>query len=544
MMVKPPKIKLGKIFGPFLLLSLAVGFAWASNDDLYSMLRLFERVAITVSDRYIDRPEPGKIIDAAIDGMMAGLDPYSNYLSEQEYSLLMQETQGEYIGVGLELETHLDTVRVSSIIEGSPAFASNIGIGDRLIRIDTASVIGMSDAQCRKLLRGELDSRVSITFERPSLAREFTVELLRTKIHVSSIPSWCIDENNIGCIKISRFSEGCAGELKNVITLLKERGVKGIIVDIRDNPGGLLYEAVEAVAIFLNAGDRVVETNGRGAASRRTYDVFEDGCYNTGPLVVVLNGHTASAAEIFAGAIQDLDRGLTVGSASFGKGLVQQVLHFSDNSALKLTTAKYYTPSNRCIQKDATLAADSASAGRPVLHYTKSGRPVFGGGGIIPDLYIELPERAPLIEEIMTAGYAFDFVSEYGPGLKVEATFKVDEKLVDRFYGYIAKRGYTYHDDADNDFRQFVAAHKASIGDRSIGGQLDKMSEYLARRSGDELESLRPQVKDLLYESFIRRRMDSREAYRLLNVAHDPELLKARDVVNNPDAYGNLLAGF
>ena len=136
MMVKVSKIKLGKIFGPFLLLALAVGFAWASNDDLYSMLRLFERVAIAVSDRYIEKPEPSKIINAGIDGMMEELDQYSRYLSEQEYALLMQETQGEYIGVGLELEMHLDTVRVSSIIEGSPAFATNIGIGDRLIRID------------------------------------------------------------------------------------------------------------------------------------------------------------------------------------------------------------------------------------------------------------------------------------------------------------------------------------------------------------------------------------------------------------------------
>ena len=544
MMVKVSKIKLGKIFGPFLLLALAVGFAWASNDDLYSMLRLFERVAIAVSDRYIEKPEPSKIINAGIDGMMEELDQYSRYLSEQEYALLMQETQGEYIGVGLELEMHLDTVRVSSIIEGSPAFATNIGIGDRLIRIDTTNVIGMSDAQCRRLLRGDPDSKVTITFERPTPGREFRVELSRAKIHISSIPAWCVDENNIGCIKLSRFSEGCAGELRNIVSLLKDRGVKGIIVDLRNNPGGLLYEAVEAVSVFLNAGDRVVETNGRGSASRRDYDVFEDGNYNVGPLVVVINGRTASAAEIFAGAIQDLDRGLVIGSASYGKGLVQQVLHFSDNSALKLTTAKYYTPSNRCIQKEITVAEDTALAARRILHHTKSGRPVFGGGGIIPDLYVEPPERTALIEEITTAGYAFDFVSEYGPGMKVEADFKVDDKLINRFYSYLASRGYVYHDEADLAFRQFAASYEPALGGGQIENQIDKISDYLSRRSRDELQSLRPQIKELLYESFIRRRMDSREAYHLLNVANDPELQKARDAVNHPEAYENLLAGY
>ncbi len=537
--------KLGIITGPFLLLCLAVGLAWASDDDLYTFIRLFDKIAVTVSDRYVTSLDPEKLIKAGINGMLNKLDPYSRYLSDRDYFRLMRETQGEYFGVGVEIKKHSDTLWVSSIIEGSPAYSSSIRIGDRIIKIDTVDVIGMSESECWDLLKGEKDSRIVLKIWRPQLMKALNLEFIRKKIYINSVSGWCIDKYNNGYIKIAKFSEGSAQEIKHIILLLLDKEVNGLIIDMQNNPGGLINEAVETAALFLKKGDNVVETKGRNGLRIRTYKAREDGIYCNGPLVVVTNDQTASAAEIVAGAIQDHDRGLIVGAASFGKGLVQQVMEFADNTALKLTTSKYYTPSSRCIQKDSALSnLIKGESKQNILHYTNSGRPVFSGGGIIPDIYVDQLEKPPFLKEIISLGFATDFVSEYGPKLNIDESFAVDDSLVDLFLDYIEKRDYVYRSPAYNSFEQFLTENAKLIDEIKLENHTEAIKNILNDRSQTEILSLRSQVKNHLYESFITISLGERKAYELVWLKTHPELVKAGEVLNDPKIYSSLLANY
>jgi len=262
--------------------------------------------------------------------------------------------------------------------------------------------------------------------------------------------------------------------------------------------------------------------------------------------VVIINNQTASAAEILAGAIQDNDRGLIVGSSSYGKGLVQQILQFSDNSALKLTTAKYYTPSERCIQKDniESELIKKESLDPKVIYYTKSGRPVFGGGGIIPDIYVEPVKYPPIIDEIITRGYIFDFVTERSDNLKIDDNFIVDDKTADEFIAYVIYRGYVYYSPAYDLFNQFVSENNGQ-GERSrTMPHVNAIEEILKERSTNELLSMKSSFKELLYEYFVTINLGEKEAFELIYQKRDPELVKASVVLKDPETYGSLLVGY
>ncbi|MCP4580325.1 MAG: S41 family peptidase [candidate division Zixibacteria bacterium] len=546
MAFKLAKIKFGMISGPFFLLILAVSFAWASNDELYSLVRLFDKIAVTVSDRYVDDIDPEKLINAGIEAITEKLDPYSRYLYDQDYFYLIQETSGEYSGIGIEIENHSDTLLICSVLKGTPASQANIRIGDRILEVDHIDAIGKSPPDGRKLLRGENGSMVSLKLWRPLLQKSLDLKLPREEIHIEPIPYWGIDNNNNGYIKIARFSEGSLFEVKSFIFLLQAEGIDGLIIDLRDNPGGLLHESVEIAGLFLNKGDKIVETRGRGAASLRTYEARENGVYNEGPLTLIINSQTASAAEIVAGAIQDNDRGLLIGSTSYGKGLVQQILQFSDNSALKLTTAKYYTPSERCIQKDRMkneLRSDSESE-QKVIYYTKSGRPVFGGGGIIPDIYVESWENEPVIDEIITAGYISDFVEASSARLKIDNNFSVSDELVDQLFKYIQGRDYTYHNPIYNSFDLFLSQNIEQSEETSLNDHFDAIVKILEQNSKNEMLSMRSRFKDILYEFYIRTNLGEKKAFELVYQKKDPELIKAGKVLKNPETYSSLLVGF
>jgi carboxyl-terminal processing protease len=536
-------IKLAKLIGPIFLLCLAIGFAEASDEDLYSFIRLFDKIAITVSDRYISTISPEKMINSSIDGMMDELDKYSQYLSDTEYYQLMKQTHGEYIGVGIEIVKHLDTIRVQSINDGSPAFLSDINVGDRIIKIDSTNVINKSTSDCRDLLKGDEDSNIALTLWRPFVSKTIELELVREKIHLDAVTCWCIDKNNNGYIKIDKFSEGTALEVESLISLLRNKGINGLIIDLQNNPGGLLYEAVEVASIFLNEGDKIVETKGRGAVSLRTYEARINGSYNIGPLVIVIDDQTASSAEIVAGAIQDHDRGLIIGTTSFGKGLVQQIMQFSDNSALKLTTAKYYTPSNRCINKD-TVNNEilvKRETDKNDLFYTKSGRAVFGGGGIIPDIYIEPLKVPPFLDEIQNCGYISDFVIKYGPKLIIDRDFAVTQKNIDDFFLFLESKNYVYHNPDYNIFVDFVEQNEEWANNRKINSYVDDIKNVLENKSEYEMLTYSSQIGDHLLEEFITIGMGKSKAYEFVKLKNDPELVRASHILTSPHIYGKLL---
>jgi len=536
--------KLGITAGPFLLLLLALGFAWASDSDLFTHIRLFDRIAVTVSDRYVASLDSEKLIDAGIDGMLDALDPYCQYLSDQEYYDLLKETQGEYVGIGVDITMHSDTMWISDIIDGSPAFESNLRIGDRIVKVDGINAVGEDEDICLDNLRGEIGSKLILTIWRPLLNKTLDLKINREKIVVRSIPYWCIDDAGNGYIKINRFSDGCSIELKSIITLLQSKSINGLILDLQGNPGGLLSEAVETAGIFLNKGDKIVETRGRNSVIQRSYEAVLDGDYSTDPLVILVDDQTASAAEIVAGAVQDHDRGLIIGTASFGKGLVQQILQFSDNSALKLTTAKYYTPSQRCLHKD-TITSDLvyAEAGADnVLYFTDSGRAVFGGGGIIPDIYIEKELNTPLVDELITLGLATDFVASMSSKLNIDENFNVSDELIDKFLSYVDSKDFDYKIPDYYTFINFIDENSQLVKSGKVNQHTKAISDLLEKRSQAEIEIQRQNIKDHLYESFIRLGLGERKVCELIWFHKRAEFVEARRILSQPGLYVDRLA--
>jgi carboxyl-terminal processing protease len=537
--------KLGMISGPFFLLCMAVGFGWASADETYSFVKLFDIIALTVSEKYVEPVDIEKMVKAGVNGMIGKLDPYSQYLAGPDYEYLLQETQGEYSGVGVNLENRHDTLCVTSTYDDSPARLAGLHIGDRLISIDTASVLGKTKSQCLNLLRGEPDSKVVLKIMRPSRRDTMNLELKRAQITIDPVPYYGVDNNQIGYIRISRFTEGSAQEIELVVRELLEKNIEGLILDLRGNPGGLLFESVEVAALFLKKDDKIVETRGRGSYGSRAYNANADGIYTDGPLTVIIDDQTASAAEILAGAIQDHDRGIVIGTISYGKGLVQQIFQFSSGSALKLTTAKYYTPSDRCIQKD-TLPGDLISSNskedRSAIFMTDSRRPVFGGGGIIPDIYIDRLPSAPILKQIVEQGYLAEFINLYDSSSTVDEDFKVDDRLIEEFIMYLYNSGFSYANSTESAFKQFITGNNLSQNDQRLGSHFAAIDEILAERSNQELNSVRGQLKDLLYESFINQCLGAKKAIELSWLETNPEIIKAREIMGNRQSYTALLS--
>jgi carboxyl-terminal processing protease len=413
-----------KSVGPFLAamaLSLLLGFGLArgllATDDLRSQLDLFTQVLYLVQNHYVEPPENQKLIRGAIDGMLKTLDPHTVFLPPQRAQRMDEEFHGEYSGIGIQFEIRDGVITVISPLEGTPSYRLGIRAGDQIVEIDgTAVPKSVTNDDVFKSLRGPSGSVVQLSIARegdPELHR-FTVE--RAKIPIESIPYSYMVRPGVGYVRIIRFSSTTGDELEKALTKLRGQGMKSLLLDLRANSGGLLSQAVDVLDQLSPSNKKVVYTRGRIASANADYYTSDRPKLMTGPLVVLIDHGSASASEIVAGAVQDLDRGLVAGTNSFGKGLVQNQLSLSDGSKLLLTIAKYYTPSGRLIQRDYSKAtdqteyaleaykedapSDSALQARPKFK-TVGGRTVYGGGGILPDAVISDRDNLTRVEADM-----------------------------------------------------------------------------------------------------------------------------------------------
>src|SRR5262245_21946734 len=403
-------------FGPFLVamaLSLLLGFGLArglmATDDLRGQLDLFTQVLYLVQNHYVEPPDNEKLIHGAIDGMLKTLDPHTLYLPPQRAQRMDEEFHGEYSGIGIQFEIRDGVITVISPLEGTPAYRLGIRAGDQIVEIDGKPVPKtVTNDDVFKALRGPSGSIVALTIDRQGEEpHKFSIE--RAKIPIESVPYAYMIKPGVGYVRIIRFSQTTGEELERALSKLHAQGMKSMVLDLRANSGGLLSQAVDVLDQLIPENKKVVYTRGRIASANADYFTTDRPKLVTGPLVVLIDHGSASASEIVAGAVQDLDRGLVAGTNSFGKGLVQNQLNLSDGSKLLLTIAKYYTPSGRLIQRDYSKTADqndyvseaykqdapsdSALATMPKFK-TAGGRVVYGGGGILPDVVI--PDRANL----------------------------------------------------------------------------------------------------------------------------------------------------
>lgn len=417
----------------------------AKGESSYRGLDAFVEVLDKVERNYVDPVQPDQLVNGAISGMMKRLDPFSQYLDRADYADLRTITEGQFGGLGIVISIRDNYPTVISPVEGTPAYSLGIQSGDVIVKIDGVSTRGYSSEDAVKKLRGPEGTPVTITIAREG-EKEREVSITRELIHVKSVPYAFLVSPGVGYLRVSTFSETTGEEVRAAIARLDQLGAKSLVLDLRDNPGGLLNQAVDVVENFVPKGSLVVFTKGRTAGANTKIYAETSRAHDERPLVVLVNGGSASAAEIVAGAIQDLDRGLLVGTTSFGKGSVQSLIELRDKStALKLTTAKYYTPSGRSIHRDAwnRLAHDGSDAAdedafeqgadtldggaaapdsshRPTFK-TRAGRIVYGGGGITPDQIVKPDTLLPVAREVERRGLFFKFASRYAAQHKGEA---------------------------------------------------------------------------------------------------------------------------
>jgi carboxyl-terminal processing protease len=447
----------------FLLFVAGWAFGWtrATARDRYEKLDLFVDALSKVENFYVDPVEPQKLVNGAITGMMKRLDPFSNYLDEKSFDELTVQTQGQFGGLGIVVSVRDSWPTVISVLEGTPAASLGILPGDRIVEIEGKTTRSLAIDEVVSKLRGPEGTKVTIQVAGEGETAPRTITVTRRIIHVKSVPYTNLFPGGVGYIRLSSFSATSGDELQAGLESLRAQGAKGLVLDLRGNPGGLLSEAVDVSERFLSKGAVVVQTRGRAPNSDQTFYADDTRPNLTQPMVVLVDEYSASAAEIVAGALQDHDRALVVGEPTFGKGSVQSVLSLpGTKAALKLTTAKYYTPSGRSIHKDAYNAkvtedsadddeedgtpapADTSTAAKPKFK-TDSGRTVYGGGGITPDLVIHadtLTQPALGIERrALLFQFAVHYVAQH-PGITPESPLPAD--AWPRFQSFLTEQKY------------------------------------------------------------------------------------------------------
>ena len=418
----------------------------SENAQVQNSLRSISEVLRAVEENYADPLDAEKAIyNGAIPGMLRSLDPHSNFFDPKSFALLREEQRGRYYGVGMTVTPRNGKTIVLAPFVGSPAYRAGLRPGDVILQVDNAPTDNLTTTEVAELLKGPKGTSVRILVMREGSEEPLQFMIVRDEIPRLSIEHAFFIAPQVAYIRVSSFSETTSRELREKLREMDPATLKGLILDLRNNPGGLLTEGVGVAEMFLKQGELVVSHRGRASQEKR-YTATRGNRGNNFPLVVVINRYTASAAEIVAGAIQDHDRGLIVGESSFGKGLVQTVYPLSENTGLALTTAKYYTPSGRLIQREYSGVSlydyyynkDNGTNGPTEVRSTDSGRPVYGGGGIAPDAEISEPKLNPFQQALARKYAFFNFAKRYlAENQTIPRDFEVTEAVLERFQQFL-----------------------------------------------------------------------------------------------------------
>lgn len=527
----------------FLITQETRDFRIAKNLDIF--FSLFREL----NTFYVDEIDPDKLIKSGLDNMLKTLDPYTVYYPESESDEFTLMTTGKYGGIGSVVRNNGDYTIISEVYRNFPADKAGIKPGDLLKMVDGVPLKGLSTDKVSEKLKGKPGTDITVTIERNG--REIEYKLQREKIALPPVPYYGMIDSKTGYIYFTNFTQDCIADVKNALIKLRENNAQQIILDLRGNPGGLLTEAVEIVNLFVDPGNEVVSTKGKVKQFDEDFKTTKDAVDDKIPLAVLINRGSASASEIVAGAIQDLDRGVIVGQRSYGKGLVQVTRPLSYNTQLKVTTAKYYIPSGRCIQAlDYSHRNEDGSVGvipdsLISAFKTKNGRTVKDGGGITPDVEIVPETLSQISAELYLRNYIFDFATGYywaHPEIKSVDQFSFTDKDYTDFRNFLVKRNFSYRTDTEEAFDELKNnAKKEKYYD--IHKQLfTDLEKDLAHDLDQDLQLFRSEITQLIEEEIISRYFYAAGAYSW-KVNTDVQILKAVEVLNNRDKYNSILDG-
>lgn len=523
-----------------------------SNDaELSRNINIFNTITRYLAQAYVDSIRPGEAFEAAIDAMLNTVDPYTEYYNAEEKERLEVMTTGAYGGIGAYILGRDGDTYISLPIVGSPSYKAGLKSGDRIIRVDTVDVIGKTSSFTTKLLKGDPGTMVTVTVERPYATDSIlTFNIMREKVHDKSVPYYGV-KDGIGYVKLTSFMEKSADEMKEALESFKKNPeVEGVVIDLRSNGGGLVSSAVDILGMVLPRGTKVIETKGKMSDSYKSYTTDSSPLLPDMPLAVLIDGESASASEITAGAIQDLDRGVLVGQRSYGKGLVQGTYSLPYDGLLKVTTAKYHLPSGRLIQAlDYSHRNPDGSVARTpdsLTHEfkTRAGRIVRDGGGLIPDSVVKPEEYSRLWVNLMVSNQIFDYATKYAaehPSIASPADFRVTDEIYEDFIAFVdtSKIKSDKTGELMLDELRKVARQEGFMTDM-LGAQLDSLAPLLAPDLKRDMRNKRDEIEEYLGREIVSRYYNraGEEEYAL---QFDKEFEVAKAILKNPQLYNSIL---
>ena len=542
-----------KIFWFASLVALIIALSFTEPTERYfeiaKNLDIFATLFKEVNALYVEEVNPNKLVRTGIDAMLGSLDPYTNYIPEDEVEDFRTVNTGQYGGIGAITREIGNRTVVTMLMEGYGAQRGGLKIGDEIIKIDDINLAKLSREESGQVMKGQVGTPVSLTVTRMGSNEPIKLEFKRERIKLTNVPYSGMVDNDIAYIQLTDFTPDAAKEVKNAFIILKDQGAKAVILDLRGNPGGLLIEAVNITNLFIPKGKLVVSTKGKIPENNLSYETLNLPIDTEIPVSVLINRGSASASEIVAGTLQDYDRAIIIGEKSYGKGLVQVSRPLSYNSQLKVTTAKYYTPTGRCIQvldyghrrDDGSVGSIPDSLKKPFK--TTTGRVVYDGGGIDPDIKTESQEAHMLTQVLFEKGFLFDYATQYAykhPEPVNSRTFTLSDEEYQQFLNWMKNKNYSYKSYMEYQLQQFTEEAKKEKYFSELKGQLDQVSARITESKKNELVLHKDEIKMLLEEDIVSRYHLEKGSVES-GFKYDKDIKLASDVLRNSVQYKKLL---
>lgn len=538
------------------LLSFASIFSVGFVDNYFEIsknLDIFSSLYKELNIFYVDETDSGELMKTAIDAMLESLDPYTTYIPESEKEDFEFMTTGQYGGIGAVITKNGDWVYVSEPYEGFPADKAGLIAGDKFVEIAGKSVEGKSTEDVSKVLKGEPNTSVKVLIEREGVKKPFEVEITREEIKLNSVPYYGMVSDSIGYIRTRSFTRNISNEVRDAYNELNsDNELKGLILDLRGNPGGLLNEAIKMSNLFIDKGREIVFTKGKVKQWDKSYKTTGSALDTIMPLVVLISRSSASASEIVSGAIQDLDRGVVLGQRSFGKGLVQQTRKLSYNAQLKVTTAKYYIPSGRCIQAvDYSDRDEDGSVGkipdslRTEFKTLVNKRTVYDGGGISPDIEIEPHKYSNILRSIISKRHIFNFANKFrssNDSIASAKTFVITDDIYDDFKQFLNDKEYEYETKTEKTISAIKKDAEKEKYFEDLEEELELLSQKMEMSKNNDIERFKDEIIEVL-EAEIATRYYYQKGKIEATLKHDKELDSAINILNDLEKYNAILVG-
>ncbi len=546
-MHKIKKITLG------LLLLLGVAFTSFKYDDRYfeiaRNLDIFATLFKELNALYVDEINPNKAMRVSINAMLEQLDPYTNYYPEDDIEDFRTMMTGKYNGIGATVESIDGKHIVTMVYEKSPADLAGIKMGDELEKINNINLSGKTGDELARLIKGQTGTLADLQIKRFGETKPLKISVKRDVVKIPNVPHFGMIDKEVGYIQLNEFTATAASEIKSAFNELKDEGMTKLVLDLRGNPGGLLNMAIDICNFFLPKGVLVVETKGKAAQWNKKYGTNNQPLDTQIPVVVLINSKSASASEIVSGTLQDYDRAVVVGQKSYGKGLVQTTRPLSYNTSFKVTTAKYYIPSGRCIQAiDYSHRNEDGSVGKlpdslKSTFYTKNGRPVYDGGGVDPDLFVEPKKQSDFAKQLVKEGLLFDFATQYYYQHQKDVPGK-DFELSDNDYAsfktFVVKSGFNYNSKAQTHLNELKILSLENPNLSELKTSLAQMESLMEKQKYSGLDVFSAEIKEKLALDILSR-YHYDKVMKFVSFERDQDVQQALKVLKNETTYSDFL---